>query len=61
MKFIVTVKEVHTYDVEVDAETVEGARKKASDMLQEGIEDISPEYSDTMDPSEWNVTKVRGQ
>jgi DpnD/PcfM-like protein len=60
-KFIVTIQEVHTVDVEIKAETPEEARAKVShkynncDVSLEGLS-----YSHTFPTSEWkSVEKTK--
>ena len=57
-KFIVTVKEVHCYDVTVEADNPEEARMQVSEMLQENdlSDESGIEYSHTLDPETWGVT-----
>jgi hypothetical protein len=57
MKYIVTVYEVHSQIVEVEANSEEEARELASQMIEE--EDYGIEYSYTMDAEDWTVEKVR--
>ena len=58
MKYIVTIKEIHTYDTVVEADCPRAALEIASDKLamceiDEAFGDL--EYSHTLDPEDWNV------
>lgn len=55
-KFLVEVKEVHTYSIEVEAETDNLARAAAAMALDS--DEYIAEYSYTMEPEEWTVEEV---
>lgn len=60
MKYIVTIKEVHTYDTEIEASSPSEALEKANDKLAMGeIDEAFGElqYSHTLDLEFWNVNK----
>lgn len=62
-KFTVTIKEIHTGEIDVEAANEEEARAKVSDMLEEGNPlatngEWPTEYSHTLDPDEWEVSKA---
>ena len=59
-KYRVRIPEVHIVTIEVEAEGVEHARLKASELLEEGLDDLSPEYSHTHDIWHWGVEELRG-
>lgn len=54
-KYVVTIEEVHSYDIEVEAENEKEARNKACDRIEEG--EFEATYSYTFDPQEWNVSE----
>ena len=56
-KYVVYVREVHVQAVEIDAETVEDARKLVQDGEGYYIDD-SLEYSHCLEPYTWSVKKV---
>jgi len=58
-KFRVSIQEVHSLPVEVEAETAAEARTKVNDMLannDEGIDFDGLVYSHTLEPEHWKVT-----
>lgn len=58
MKYVITIKEVHTYDTTVEADSPSAALEIASDNLAMGQIDEAfgeLEYSHTLDPEFWNV------
>lgn len=56
-KFVVTMKEIHSIDIEVEANSIEEAREKVSDMIYEDETGRlqETEYSYMLEPEEWNV------
>ena len=59
MKYVVTVYEVHSLDIEVEADNPDQAREAANAILEDGeaISDIDSSYDYTMEPEEWKVTQ----
>jgi len=57
-KFMVTVKEVYTREIEVEAESKEEAIEKANDVIEEGEDEINLEYSHTLDTDEWTAEEM---
>lgn len=57
-KFIVDVKEVWTRSFEVEAESEEEAKDLANRAIEAGEEELSLDYSHTLDVDLWNVYKV---
>lgn len=61
MKYIVTIREVHSMEVPVDASSEEEARSKVSEWLAETNDNIPYdllEYSHTEDVCKWGVEKA---
>jgi len=52
-KYIVTVYEVHSVDIEVEAENKEDAKNKANEVIE--AEAPIGEYYCTKDPEYWDV------
>ena len=55
--YTVKVREVHSYEVEVTAESEQEAREKVEAMIEAGDDEaiLYPEYEYTLDPLEWKV------
>lgn len=53
-KYMVSIKEIHYSNREVEAESEEEAKELAADNADE----INLEYSDTCDSSEWIVEEI---
>lgn len=58
MKYLVRVYEVHSIDIQVDAESLERAKEIANDMIEIGDNINDSEYSYTMEPEDWEVWKI---
>lgn len=52
-KYLVYVKEIHSGEVQVDAESPEQARELANEFIQQF--ELVTEYSSTTDPETWDV------
>lgn len=52
-KFTVSVREVYTADVTVEADSIEDARELASELVES--DELETTYSFTMDPDDWPV------
>jgi len=58
-KYVVTVSEVWTYDIEVDANSEDEARELAERKICEGtLEQEQAAYTYTLEQDEWNVEKI---
>lgn len=56
--YSVSIPEVHYIYVDVEANSEEDAKKAAVEMMAEGVDDLDPEYSHTLDVSEWRVEEI---
>lgn len=54
--YVVTVYEVHSIDIDVEAENEDQAREKANDIICEDT--LIAEYAYTMETSEWPVLEL---
>lgn len=60
MKFYVEVKEIHSFTVEVEADTPEHAAYLANQKIEAGEGPDQMNYVDTLDPDEWNISDEHG-
>ena len=58
MRYAVEIREIHVVTVEVDADSEDEAREKASVVLEES-DSLDMEYSHTLDWEDWPVRKIR--
>jgi len=56
--YSVGIPEVHYVYVEVEADSEGEAKEVAVRMIEEGLDDLDPEYSHTLDVSEWHVEEI---
>jgi hypothetical protein len=56
--YSIGIPEVHYVHVEVDADSEAEAKEVAVKMIAEGLDDLNPEYSHTLDVSEWQVEEI---
>jgi hypothetical protein len=56
-KYVVTVYEVHSIDIDVEAEDEDQAREKANDIMCEE-DTLITEYDHTMDVEDWPVLEL---
>jgi hypothetical protein len=55
-KYVVTVYEVHSIDIDVEAEDEDQAREKANDIMCDDT--LITEYDHTMDVEDWPVLEL---
>ena len=55
-RFTVTVREVHTADVTVEADSIEDARELVNEQIES--DDIETSYAYTLDSEDWPVIEA---
>lgn len=55
MRLEVSIKEVHTVTVHLEADSLEEALSLANDIIEEGYDALDLEYSHTLDKDQWTV------
>jgi len=58
MEYVVGIPEVHYVYVTVEADSKEQAKKAANQAIEQGVDDLDPEYSHTLETDKWTVEEI---